>query len=96
MTSSISTLHDREEDTFFLTIGNPQEAIYESVDNRLYLRLDPDTLKIVGVEIPHVSRRLKDDPRIAALLQPYLAVIASESGTAEAFAQTLRELAMAS
>ena len=88
--------YDREDDTFFLTIGEAVlDAVYESVDNRLYLRLDPDTLKIVGVEIPHVSWRLKDDPRIRSLLTPYLGMVASDSAPAQRFAEALRELATA-
>ncbi len=89
---SVRVLHDRDDDTFILTIGEPQEAITESVRNRLYYRLDPDTLKIVGIEIPHVSRRLADDPLLASLLRQFLPLVEPESPHAAQVARELSDL----
>jgi hypothetical protein len=38
-----------------VTIGPPQEALTESVDDWLGLRVDPETLKIVGFEVLHAQ-----------------------------------------
>ena len=43
---SICIAYDRDDDTFLLTLAEPQEALTESLDDsRLYIRIDPDTLK---------------------------------------------------
>lgn len=57
--------YDREGDTFMVTLGEPQEALTESLaGGHLYIRVDPDTLKIVGIEILDLSARLADDPAV--------------------------------
>ncbi len=91
-TLSVSMLHDRDDDLFILTIGEAQEAITESVGNLLYFRLEPDTLKIVGIEIPHASRRLKDEPLLGQLLRWSLSALTDEPAPRARFAEALREL----
>jgi hypothetical protein len=91
-TLSVQVRHDRDDDTFVLTIGEPQEAITESVRNRLFYRLDPDTLKIVGIEIPHVSARLAGDPTLASILRRLLPLTALDSPQAAEIARDLEEL----
>jgi len=49
--SAITIAYDAEHDMLLVTIGNPQEAITEQIDDRLYARIDPDSLKIVGFTI---------------------------------------------
>ncbi len=46
---------DTKTDILLVTIGNPQEALTEGVDDWLWLRIDPDTLKIVGFEVLHAQ-----------------------------------------
>jgi hypothetical protein len=46
---------DADTDILFVTIGPPQEALTESVDDWLGLRVDPETLKIVGFEVLHAQ-----------------------------------------
>jgi len=69
---SYHMLYDREDDTLTVTFGEPEEAITESSANRMYLRFEPETLKIVGFEIPHVSKRLKDDRILGDMLRSIL------------------------
>ena len=57
---------DEEADAVFLTIGPPSEALTESVDDIFCFRLEPETLKIVGVEIWGFSRELKRAARFLA------------------------------
>ena len=65
---SISIVYDRDDDTFMLTLGEPQEALTESLDgSRIYIRVDPDTLKIVGIEIPDLSLRVHDAPAVTRI-----------------------------
>jgi hypothetical protein len=90
--SSLCVVHDRDEDLFTLTIGGPQEAITEGVRNRLYLRVDPDTLKIVGIEIPHVSARLEDDALLSGFLHRFVPLAGPESTSAVKTAEELRSL----
>jgi len=92
---SLCVMYDRDEDLFLLTIGEPQEAVTESVRNRLYFRVDPDSLRIVGIEIPHVSRRLKDDPLLSGFLRRFLPQASMESSSAVAAASDLRQLVSA-
>ena len=66
-TLSVGVFYDRDDDIFEVTLGDPQEAITESVRNQLSIRLDPDTLKIVGLEIPNLSARIRDDPMLRQL-----------------------------
>ena len=66
-TLSVGVFYDRDDDIFEVTLGDPQEAITESVRNQLSIRLDPDTLEIVGLEIPNLSARIRDDPMLRQL-----------------------------
>jgi uncharacterized protein YuzE len=50
-TSGIRVGYDREHDMLLITIGEPQEAITEEVSKGLYVRVDPETEKIVGMTI---------------------------------------------
>ncbi len=50
-TSDVRVGYDREHDMLLITIGEPQEAITEEVSKGLYVRVDPDTDKIVGMTI---------------------------------------------
>lgn len=62
---SVSIAYDRDDDTFMLTLGEHQEALTESLGgSHLYIRIDPDTLKIVGIEIPDLTARIDDDPGV--------------------------------
>lgn len=64
---AVSAFYDPEDDLYGIVIGRPQEALTESVHNRLYIRLDPATLKVVGIEIPDLTARLSDDDGIRRL-----------------------------
>jgi len=102
---SVCITYDRDGDTFILTLGEPQEALTESVDeNRLYVRIDPATLKIVGIEIPDLTIRLGDDPVVKRIwlaarnmTGPSFSADIPETGAgaAERLAHELRELVAA-
>lgn len=64
----LSTVTDdaTSDDLFTLTLGEIQPAVTESVRNSLYLRMDLQTWRIVGIEIPELSLRLNDDPGLLA------------------------------
>lgn len=64
----LTLTYDDAEDTLTLTIGKPQEAVTESVDNRLFFRLDPETLAIVGIEVLNFRTLHKDRPDFLPLL----------------------------
>lgn len=57
--------YDLDDDTLILAIGEEQEALSPSVDNELFLRVDPDTLKIIGVELLHFSDHLRDHSAVS-------------------------------
>lgn len=47
----LSAIYDATLDTLFLEIGGPKEALTEHVLDNIMLRIDPETLEIVGLEI---------------------------------------------
>ena len=51
----ITSEYDENEDILFVTIGPPVEALTETVANCVGSRVDPDTLKLVGLEILHAQ-----------------------------------------
>jgi len=55
-TTDVRVGYDREHDMLLITIGEPQEAITEEVSRGLYVRVDPDTEKIVGMTITAFRR----------------------------------------
>ncbi|MCH7811492.1 MAG: DUF2283 domain-containing protein [Chloroflexi bacterium] len=62
---NIVVTYDAEFDIFLLSLGEPQPAITEEISSGhgLQVRLDPETLKIVGFEIlGFQSRYLKAHP----------------------------------
>ena len=64
--SSLRVSYDEEFDIFMLTIGEPQPAITEEIVDGLQLRLEPDSLKLLGFEILRFkSRYLKANPEFA-------------------------------
>ncbi len=63
MSLSVNVGYDDEFDIFLLTIGEPQPAFTEPIRDGLQLRIDPETLKIVGIEVLGFKRRyLKANP----------------------------------
>ena len=60
--------YDDERDILFCRFGPPTEALTESVDDLVYVRVDPDTLKIVGLEILHARTALAERPAVATFL----------------------------
>ncbi|MGI8553445.1 MAG: hypothetical protein ACR2PL_22075 [Dehalococcoidia bacterium] len=49
------TIYDLDDDTVIVRIGEEQEALSPSIQNELFLRVDPGSLKIVGAELTHFS-----------------------------------------
>lgn len=47
----VSVAYDEDGDTLFLTIGEGREAISEQVVDGIYLRVEPNSLRIVGCVI---------------------------------------------
>ena len=47
----VDIVYDAPLDTLFVEIGGPKEALSEHVVDNIMVRIEPDTLKIVGVEI---------------------------------------------
>jgi uncharacterized protein YuzE len=47
----VSVDYDEDDDALFIYFGPPVEALTESVNGVVYIRVDPDTLKIYGVEV---------------------------------------------
>jgi hypothetical protein len=50
----VTVTYDREDDLLTLTLGPAREAVTESVDNTLYVRVNPETRKILGFEVSGV------------------------------------------
>jgi hypothetical protein len=65
--AAVSSFYDREDDVLVITIGGPAEAITESVSNTFFLRVDPDTLKLVGIEVSVVKTLIARQPEFLDL-----------------------------
>ncbi|MGH2584432.1 MAG: hypothetical protein ACRDJE_05905 [Dehalococcoidia bacterium] len=45
------TVYDEEDDILRAIIGQPTEAATESIEHTIRLRVEPETLKLVGIEV---------------------------------------------
>jgi hypothetical protein len=66
------TTYDHEDDYFEVTIGGPTEAETTTLNNTLFLRFDPDTLKLVGFGILGFQEAMKHYPSARTL---YVSVV---------------------
>lgn len=68
-------VYDAEDDYFAIVIGPPVEAITESLANAILFRVEPETLKIVGIEIYDFEERRKNAPAPWAAMIEYWAPV---------------------
>jgi hypothetical protein len=61
-------VYDAEYDLLYVPIGEPAEAITDSIDNVVGLRVEPVSRKLLGFEIVSVRGLLDRGPAGAALL----------------------------
>ena len=47
----LDAVYDATLDTLFIEIGGPKEALSEHLADNIMIRVDPDTLRIEGLEI---------------------------------------------
>ena len=47
----LRAVYDSTLDTLFIEIGGPKEGLSEHLADNVMLRIDPDTLQIIGLEI---------------------------------------------
>ena len=47
----LQAVYDARLDTLFIEIGGPEEALSEHLVDNIMLRINPDTLQVVGLEI---------------------------------------------
>ena len=74
--------YDRDDDWLVLTLGEPTEAATYELDDFLRLRYDPETLKIVGLEVTPLADVVVGRPDMRRLLEPYVALASTlPSGT---------------
>ena len=84
--------YDADEDYFGLVIGGPAEATTESLANTILFRVEPQTLKLVGIEIYDFEKRRRvPDPRLAALVE-FWAPIVQDLRAGRDPGPTLREM----
>ncbi len=60
MAEVTTMFYDKESDVFYLTIGEPQEAISREMGNDVLLRVQPETGKIVGMTILNFASRFSN------------------------------------
>lgn len=66
--AGIAEDYDQENDILHLWIGGPQPAISESVDGLLYLRVIPESSRIVGFELEHARQVMREMPAVSKLV----------------------------
>ena len=95
-TLPVQMVYEADEDVLYVDFGDPQPSATESVENSLYLRVHPETLKLHGIELHHFSRRLPESPPLRALLALIVHMAAPADRTLEEIpgqvAQRIREL----
>ena len=48
--------YDQENDVAYLSLGEPKEAVCETLDNGVVIKRDPSTRQIIGLILLDVSR----------------------------------------
>lgn len=66
--ATVSARYDLEEDLLEVLLGGPHEAVCMSMGGGLWLQLDPETNKIVGIELEHYREHLKRGAREAQFI----------------------------
>ncbi|MDA0733246.1 MAG: DUF2283 domain-containing protein [Chloroflexi bacterium] len=60
--------YDEDSDVLFITIGHePNEAVTEHLIDTIYYRIDPDSLKIVGITILEFMTNILAKNRLAVI-----------------------------
>jgi uncharacterized protein YuzE len=67
--------YDPEDDLLSVVLGEPVPAITESVDNTLYVRIDPTSRKIVGFEVFDLRSHLAEQPSYLDIILSLLNLI---------------------
>ena len=71
--AQIAMLYDAEEDHLTLVFGEPREALTETINNELALRVDANTMQVCGIEVlglrGYVQRRPQFVPCLIAVMQ---------------------------
>ena len=60
----VSVVYDHDDDTLIIRIGPPVAAATESIDNTVLVRVDPNSLKIVGCEVLNLRAGLPTRPEL--------------------------------
>ena len=84
--------YDPDEDYFGLVIGGPAEATIESLANTILFRVEPETLKLVGIEIYDFERRRRVRDRQLAALVEFRVPIVEDLRAGRDPGPTLREM----
>jgi hypothetical protein len=93
MMLGITTIYDEEEDVLRTFVGPPIEAATESVNNTILLRYEPESLKLVGIEILGARRLLSEGieapPKVIAGLRDLVLALDSHRQAAERVSESL-------
>ena len=60
---AVSAVFDQQENILSLAIGPVRKAMSFSADGEFYLRVDPDTYKLISVELHYFSDNLLENTR---------------------------------
>jgi hypothetical protein len=93
--------YNRDEDMLSISVGPVTEASAESIDNYVFISVEPETLKIVGIDVMGVRDLLVAPPPeaepLARALEPIAAALLVDEQrpsprAVEALARTVRQL----
>lgn len=65
--ASVSVFYDADADLLMVSFGESDGAVTETIDNRIALRTQVDTLKLIGIEILGFQAHAAEDPRYMRL-----------------------------
>ncbi|MHB8577780.1 MAG: hypothetical protein ACYDCQ_20910, partial [Dehalococcoidia bacterium] len=96
----VRATYDHDDDLLSVVVGEPSAAITESIENGLYIRIDPDSEKIVGFEVYDIRSHIIAEPIYLNVILDLLSLVSLRpaDSTAEAadapkrFAASFREL----
>lgn len=102
--AGVRVLYDQEEDVLAMTVGKTEDAVTETIDNSLAIRVDPETSKIVGLELFGFRSRSAEHPSQVRLFVDMLQAagpklsfkaLGSPEAASESLARDIRDLVLA-
>jgi len=81
--ATLRVIFDSDEDLFIFELGGPQASMTESVHNTIFLRVDPNTLKLNGIEFYNCRKLAETEPTFRDFVGAAVVLTALKKGVIE-------------